>query len=80
MARIGEQQFFALQRLKDAIDMAERRRIKVEDLCFIDHARKTLETVMEDGDAKLWASSATRCASRLNDQGRLDFEGEVAME
>jgi len=45
MAKIGEQQFFALQRLKSEIERLEGVRVKVDQLKYIDEATDFLRSL-----------------------------------
>ena len=65
MAKIGEQQFFAIQRLKDQLQAAEKKRIRVEDLCLLDMARSSIQAALGETDADVWASHVHACARRL---------------
>ena len=53
MAKIGEQHFFALERLKGDLERAGKKRIKVEKLKWVDRAAHCLQIAMgerEDPD------------------------------
>ena len=46
--QIGEQQYFAVERLQAALDRARKKRIKADDLKWIDRATRCVRIALKD--------------------------------